>query len=181
MALCAGGCFLMVSCENSQKEIDELYKKKIGIEEAKDIKIIYTTAGNTKAILTAPVMLRVQDSVPYYEFPKSITAHFYNGKNVIESKLTANYAKYKETQSVIFLRDSVRVINVAQGDTLYCEELYWDRSRTGSEFYTDEPVRIRTKNQILNGVGLRASQDFKQWVILKPTGVIAVPAQQFPN
>ena len=175
------GCFFLLGCENSQKEIDDLFKKKIGVEEAKDIEVIYTSGGKTKSILTAPVMLRVQDTIPYYEFPNSITANFYSDKNVVESKLTAKYAKYKETQSIIFLRDSVKVINIAQGDTLYCQELYWDRSRTGSEFYTDKPVRIRTKTQILDGIGLQASQDFKQRVILKPTGVISVPANQFPQ
>lgn len=181
IAVLVTGCFFLLGCENSQKEIDELFKKKIGVEEAKNIEVIYTTAGKTKAILTAPVMLRVQDSVPYYEFPNSIEANFYNDKNVVESKLTAKFAKYKETQSIIFLRDSVKVINIAQGDTLYCQELYWDRSRTGSEFYTDKPIRIRTKTQILDGIGLQASQDFKQRVILKPTGVISVPANHFPQ
>lgn len=181
LAVLATGCFFLVGCENSQKEIDDLFKKKIGVEEARDIEVIYTTAGKTKAILTAPIMLRVQDTIPYYEFPNSIVANFYNDKNVIESKLSAKFAKYKETQSIIFLRDSVKVINIAQGDTLYCEELYWDRSRTGSEFYTYKPIRIRTKTQILNGIGLQASQDFKQRVILKPTGTIAVPAATFPQ
>ncbi len=181
LAALVTGCFFLAGCENSQKDIDDLFKKKIGVEEAKDIEVIYTTAGKTKAILTAPLMLRVQDSVPYYEFPKSIAASFYNDKNVVESKLTAKFAKYKETQSIIFLKDSVKVINIAQGDTLYCEELYWDRARTGSEFYTDKPIRIRTKTQILNGIGLQASQDFKQRVILKPTGIISVPAGQFPQ
>lgn len=181
IAVLVTGCFFLLGCENSQKEIDELFKKKIGVEEAKNIEVIYTTAGKTKAILTAPVMLRVQDSVPYYEFPNSIEANFYNDKNVVESKLTAKFAKYKETQSIIFLRDSVKVINIAQGDTLYCQELYWDRSRTGSEFYTDKPIRIRTKTQILDGIGLQASQDFKQRVILKPTGVIYIKDSQFPQ
>ena len=181
IAVLVTGCFFLLSCENSQKDIDDLYKKKIGVEEAKDIEVIYTTAGKTKAILTAPVMLRVQDSIPYYEFPNSIAANFYNDKNVVESKLTAKYAKYKETESIIFLRDSVKVINIAQGDTLYCQELYWDRSRTGSEFYTDKPIRIRTKTQTLDGIGMTASQDFKQKVILKPTGIISVPANQFPQ
>ena len=50
-----------------------------------------------------------------------------------------------------------------KGDTLYCDELWWDRNRTGNEFYTDKPVRIRTKTQIINGTGMEASQDFKNW------------------
>ena len=49
--------------------------------------------------------------MPYYEFPKTLQADFYNEAGIAESKLTALYAKYKETQSIVFLRDSVKVIN----------------------------------------------------------------------
>jgi len=174
------GCIFLCSCENDEAEVNNLYAKKLGVEEAKDIKLNYTTAGKTKAILTAPQMLRVQDSVPYYEFPKSLQTDFYNETGVVESKLSARYAKYKETQSVVFLKDSVTVINIQKGDTLYCKELYWDRSHYGYEFYTDKPVRIRTKTQVLDGIGMESSQDFKNWHIINPTGIINVPSSKFP-
>ena len=80
----------------------------------------------------------------------------------------------------VFLKDSVRVINI-KGDTLYCDELWWDRNRTGNEFYTDKPVQIRTKMQLIFGVGMEAKQDFKNWVIKNVTNsVIRVPNTQFP-
>jgi LPS export ABC transporter protein LptC len=175
------GCLFLCACENDENEVKQLNAKSLGVEEAKDIKIIFTTGGNTKAILTSPLMLRVQDTVPYTEFPKMIYVDFYNATQVLESKLKANYAKYKESRNIVFMKDSVRVINIAKGDTLYCQELYWDRSRTGNEFYTDKPVRIRTKTQVLDGTGLDASQDFKNWHITYPRGPIKVPASQFPQ
>lgn len=175
------GCFFLSACENDEKEIKKLSAKTLGVEEAKNIKINYSTGGNAKAILTSTLMLRVQDTVPYVEFPKDIHVDFYNDQQVVESKLTAHYAKYKESQSIVFLKDSVRVINMAKGDTLYCMELYWNRYKPGTEFYTDKPVRIRTKTQILNGVGMEASQNFKDFTILKSTGIIKVPASKFPQ
>ena len=175
------GCIFLCSCENDEQAVNDLYTKKLGIEEAKDIILNYTTAGRTKAILTSPQMLRVQDSMPYYEFPKSLQTDFYNDAGLNESILTAKYAKYKENQSIVFLKDSVKVINMLKGDTLYCMELYWDRSRTGMEFYTDKPVRIRTRTQVMDGVGMEASQDFNSWHIINPTGIINVPASKFPQ
>lgn len=177
----ATGCFFLCSCENDENEVKNLGVKKLGVEEARDIKTIYTTGGRTKAILTAPLMLRVQDTIAYYEFPKTLAADFYSDKGMVESKLTAHYAKYKEAQNIIFLRDSVKVINIAKGDTLYCKELYWDRSKTGQEFYTDKPVRIRTKTQILDGIGMEARQDFREYHIIYPTGILSVPQSQFPR
>lgn len=175
------GCIFLCGCENSEKDVNELYKKKLGIEEARNVKLNYTSNGKTKSILTSPLMLRVQDTVPYYEFPKTMQAYFYNEAGEIESELTAMYAKYKESQSIVFLKDSVKVINFKKGDTLYCKELYWDRRRQGTEFFTEKPVRIRTKTQILDGIGMESSQDFLNWHIIQPTGIINVPNSKFPQ
>ena len=143
------------------------------------LKILF--GGKTKSILKAPLMLNVQDATPYIEFPNSIHADFYNENGQIESKLTARYGKYKQNQSNVFLRDSVKVINIEKGDTLYCDELYWDRNRVGTEFYTDKPVRIRTKTQLINGRGMESSQDFKNWHIIHSEGFITIPASKFPG
>ncbi len=175
------GCIFLSACENDEMEVNNLYSKKLGIEEAVNVKLNYTTGGKIKVILTAPLMLRVQDTIPYYEFPKTLEAYFYNDEGNAESKLTALYAKYKESNSIVFLKDSVVVINMQKGDTLYCNELYWDRSLIGTEFYTDKPVRIRTKTQVLDGVGMESSQDFNNWHIIKPTGILNVPASKFPG
>lgn len=174
------GCIFLYACENDEAEINNLYAKKLGKEEAKDVKITFTTGGHTKAILTSPVMYRVQDTVTYIEFPKTLAVDFYNEAGVNDSKLTALYARYKEDKDLVYLRDSVKVTNI-KGETLYCDELYWDRNRPEFQFYTDKPVRIRTLTHIIDGVGMEASQDFKQRVIKKTTGMIRVPSSQFPN
>jgi hypothetical protein len=174
------GCFFIYGCENSQKQLDELTSTRIGVEEGKGIKINYSIGGKTKAVLTAPLMLRHQDTVPFIEFPKNIHADFYDDSLNIESRLDAHYGRYMETESKVFLRDSVRLLN-RNGDTLYCNELYWDRNKVGREFYTDKPVRIRTKTHIIDGAGLEAPQDFKGWTIFHPKGFIKVPASDFPQ
>lgn len=178
-AVLLSGCFFLFSCENDEGEINSLYSKKLGVEEGINIKLTFTTGGKTKAILTSPLMLRVQDTVTYVEFPKTLEVKFYNEEGNVESTLTALYARYKESQNIVFLKDSVKIVN-DKGEKLFTDELYWDRSRTGFEFYTDKPVRIRTLTHIIDGVGMEASQDFKQRVIRKVTGIIKVPSSQFP-
>jgi hypothetical protein len=174
-------CIFLFGCVNDPNEVKSLGTKKTGIEEAKQVTLTYTLTGNTKAILTSPLMYNVQDVVPYVEFPKTLHADFYNDLGKIESKMDAKYAKYEQYKSIVFLRDSVVVINIEKGDTLICDELYWDRNRYGTEFYTEKPVKIRTKNETINGTGMEASQDFKNWHILHSVGVISVPASSFPK
>ena len=170
---------LLLSCGNSDKELNEYNSKALGIEEIKDADINYTLGGNAKAKLRSPLMLRVQEASPYVELPKKLHVDFFNESGAIDSRLDALYGKYYEMESKVFLKDSVKVINIL-GDTLYCNELWWDRSRKGNEFYTDKPVRIRRKLQIIDGIGMDASQDFKAWHIINPVGIINVPNTQFP-
>lgn len=171
---------VLSSCGNTDKELNEYNSKSLGIEEIKNADINYTLGGKAKAKLRSPLMLRIQDANPYVEFPKSLHVDFFNENGEVESRLDARYGKYFELESKVFLRDSVKVINVL-GDTLYCNELWWDRSRKGNEFYTDKPVRIRRKMEIINGTGMQAAQDFKNWVILNPSqGVMRIPNSQFP-
>lgn len=174
------GCIFLCACENSTTEIDNLNSKKLGIEEGKNVDINYTTAGHARAKLRSPQMFRVQDTVVYVEFPKTLHVDFYNQAGEVESKLDALYGKYHETHSRVFLKDSVKVIN-NKGDTLYCEELWWDRNKLDHEFFTDKPVMIRTKTQTINGVGMDARQDFRSWHILGPVGTVKVPSSDFPT
>jgi len=173
------GCLFLSACENSTKEVTQLTDKLLGVEEARNVDINYSLGGKAKAKLLSPKMLRVQDTMPYVEFPKKLHVDFYNDSATVDSQLDANYGKYFESQSKVFLRDSVRVINVL-GDTLYCDELWWDRSKKDHEFYTDKAVRIRRKMDIIDGVGMDARQDFKEWHIIFPKGFIKVPASEFP-
>lgn len=178
-AVLVAGCFFLASCENDEAEVKGLFTRKLGVEEAKIITLTFTTGGKTKAILTSPLMLRVQDTLTYIEFPKTLEVNFYDEEGKVESTMTAMYGRYKESENIVFLKDSVKIVNTKR-ETLHTDELYWDRSRTGTEFYTDKPVRIRTLTHIIDGVGMQASQDFKQRVIRKTTGMIKIPASQFP-
>lgn len=173
-------CFFIISCENSLKDLNQFTEKKIGVEEAKQVNIIYSLGDKTKAKLVAPYMLRHEEDVPYIEFTKTLHTDFYDDSLRVESKLDAHYGKYMETESKVYLRDSVVVFNT-KGDTLYCNELYWDRSKTGKEFYTDKPVRIRTPSQIIDGDGLDAPQDFKSWHIINGRGKVRVSSAEFPE
>jgi len=170
---------LLISCENKREDIESLFKHKSGVETAKDVTIIYAIGANVKAKITAPLMLRHVDPAPMVEFPQTIHADFLDSTQKVESVLNARYAKYFENESKVFLKDSVVVFNKI-GDTLFCQELYWDRRKTGHEFYTDKPVRIRTKSHIIDGDGLDAPQDFKSWHIINGRGIVRVPNTELP-
>jgi LPS export ABC transporter protein LptC len=157
-ALLMSCCFLMIACENDQREVDNLFTRKVTLEEATNIQSYYSEKGIVKAKLSAPLMLRrTQDSV-YMEFPKSLHVDFYDTLSTIETILDARYAKYFEYDRKILLRDSVVVINIKSGDTLRTSELWWDQNK--QEFYTTKPAHLNQRTQsIFAQQGLRAAQD----------------------
>lgn len=164
-------CFFCTSCENSEQELNTFTQKKIGVEEATDVNILYSTDGQAKAQLTSSKLYRYQTDTPMVEFPKRIHVDFYDTATKIESRLDAKYAKYYESQNKIFLRDSVQLIN-RKGDTVNTSQLYWDQAK--ANFYTDKAVRVKQKDKTINGIGLTADQDFKNWTINNVQGVVLI-------
>ena len=171
----------LYSCENNEGDIKNITTKSLAIEEATNVNVNYTSSGTAKAQLKAPLMLRVQDTVSFVEFPKKLHVDFYNEQGVIESILDANYGKYNEIQSKVLLKDSIRFIDLKNGDTLYTDELFWDRNRPTYQFYTDKPTVIKTKKEIINSIGFEVNQNFTdKWFKNTTNSYFRVPTTSFP-
>ncbi len=175
------GCFFVfAACENDQAVVDQLFKKKIAVEEAKDVESYMSQSGITKAKLTSPYMLRVQADSPYLEFPRTLHVDFYDDSTVIESTLDARYAKYVEYDHKVLLRDSVLVQSIKNGDTLRTQELWWDQDK--QEFYTDKPAHVYQRDKIIFAKnGLRAAQNLTSYTFYSSSGPMLVPSNGLPE
>jgi len=166
-------CLFVLSCENDLKDVNDLLAKQTGVEEAKTVTSYMSQEGKVKAKLRSPYMLRYQsenaDST-YVEFPRTLHVDFYDDSTKVESTVDAMYARYREYENKVFLRDSVVVINIRKGDTLRTNELWWDQNT--EEFFTDKNVRIYQKDKTIFGHGLRAKQDFSNYDIFNITGIV---------
>jgi LPS export ABC transporter protein LptC len=161
-------CFFMLACENNVNEVQALSARIGGIDVGKDVSIFISTDGKMTAKLMAPLMRKyLLDSGRMVEFPNTIKVDFYKDSLHIESKLTANYANYKEEENKVFLKDNVIVYNV-MGDTLWCKEMIWDQ--VTNKFTTDKEVIVKQHNPIakIYGKGFEANQDLSDIHIFKP-------------
>ena len=169
------GCCFVYGCENDPKQVDDLTKKVVMVEEGKNIQSYLSQEGSVKAKLTAPLMLRVLTDSEYVEFPNSLHVDFYNDSAKIQTWLDCKYGKYFERKNQVFLRDSVVVINV-NGDTLRAPELWWDQNT--KLFYTDSVAEYhRVDKHIFGGKGLVATQDMSEVTFKMPTGPVKVPKE----
>ena len=161
-------CFFMLACENNVNEVQALSARIGGIDVGKDVSIFISTDGKMSAKLMAPLMKKyLLDSGKMVEFPNTLKVDFYKDSLHIESKLSANYANYKEAENKIFLRDNVVVYNV-MGDTLWCKEMIWDQIT--NKFTTDKEVIVKQHNPIakIYGKGFEANQNLTDIHIFKP-------------
>jgi LPS export ABC transporter protein LptC len=166
-------CFVM-GCENTQKEIDIWTKDKVMQEEATDIESYMSQDGKMKAMLKAPLMIRVlgrsAGDTQFVEFPKKLHVDFFDDSTKIESYLDSKYGKYFENLNKVYLRDSVVVVTL-KGDTLRCHDLWWDQNR--ELFYTDSVATYRSPgNDLSGGKGMEATQDLKTVRFREPIGTI---------
>lgn len=145
-------------------------RKKAAVDEVLTVTSFMSQDGLMKAKLTAPYMLRHQADSAYIEFPRTLHVDFYNDSMQVESILDAHYARYKELERKVFLKDSVVVINIAKKDTLKTSELWWDQNT--QQFYTDKPVRIYEPDKTIFGTGLKAAQNFDWYNIFNITGTV---------
>jgi LPS export ABC transporter protein LptC len=163
------------------KNLPNFREKHISIDEGKRITAYYSVSARVKAKLTAPYMRRNEADSPYLEFPRSLHVDFYkDSTEIVESTLDARYGKRFEIEEKVLLKDSVVLKNVLKGDTLYCQELWWDQKK--EKFYTEKPVRIhKAGGTVLYGTGLEAPQDFSGYTIFQITGPFAFPENGMPR
>jgi LPS export ABC transporter protein LptC len=180
-ALLSGCFFVLPSCENDPVEVENLYKKKTGVEEGKQVESYLSQGGKVKAKLTAPYMLRYQADSPYIEFPRTVHVDFYNDSTAqIESTVDARYAKYVEFERKVLLRDSVRVVSLKNGDRLLTKQLWWDQNT--QEFYTSDTTYIfQTDKTIVARKGLRAAQNLTRYTFYDANGPMLLPKSGIPE
>ncbi len=172
------GCFFISACHNDYQEVQDLAKKKTPVDKVINVESYLSQSGSVKAKLMAPLMTITQADTPKTEFPTTLHVDFYDTTTKVQSKLFAKYGLYYTNKRLVWLRDSVVVFNVS-GDTLRCEELWWDQDK--QLIYTNVPVHIRKPDERIDGTGLTADQNFTHWTITNAKGPINVPDSTLPT
>jgi LPS export ABC transporter protein LptC len=167
------------SCKSNLEKVNTLIDKSaLDTEKADSVTLLYSSNGNIKAKLQSKTFIHAMDNtVPYVEMKDGLKITFFDAMQVTTSILTAKRGRYFETNNNVLLRDSVVVTN-AKKDELLTEELVWNEQ--SKMFFTEKAVTIKTATQIIYGDGMEANQDFTQYKILNPKGIIAINKNKMP-
>ncbi len=164
-------------CENDIADVNSVASdtdKNAPIESSKNAEFLYSDSARIRSKLKTPLIDHYMGKKPYYEMPKGMEVVFYDKFRKEQTKLTANYGigyDKENKMNVMEAKGNVIVIN-EKGDKLNTEHLTWN-SLT-KKIYTNEFVKITTKDEVIWGNGLEANEDFSQYEIKQVKGQIAV-------
>lgn len=103
------------------------------------------------------------------EFPEGIYIENYKIDGTVAFTLKANKGFFDSEEQVYKAEGNVILRNLLEEQQVNSEELFWKPGPGDDAIYTDKFVIVKTKDEIIYGEGLRASQNFETFKILKPS------------
>lgn len=170
----------LTGCKNDIEIVNALTSElSLPNQSGKNIEFQLTDSGKLKLIFKAPIGERYvrEDEEPYKEFPEGIEVMFFNDEEVLESKLTAGYAKQWEEQMLWKATDSVVAQNLLTGERLDTEELFWDEEK--KRIYSVVFTKIATEDGIFYGEkGFESDQDLNNYQLIGSGGDFKVKDEE---
>jgi LPS export ABC transporter protein LptC len=163
------------SCENDIEKINTILDNQSlpGIS-GKQYEIIYSDSGKVRVKVLAPEIKKyIESENNYTEFPRGMTAYFYDDSMQIESVIQANFVTYFEDEKLWEAKNDVEARNLKEGDQLNTEHLFWNEKK--KLIYSNTYSRIVNKDGTFYGQdGFEAAQDLKWWRLKGSKGTVIV-------
>jgi LPS export ABC transporter protein LptC len=161
-----------IGCDSDINDVRKINIKEFNpIGEALDFNLKYTDSGKIKAVLLSPQMLDYsQLDFPFTEFPKGIKLTVYDEQGN-KSFVTSNYAISYSKTNIIDLVGKVK-ITTYDGKVLETEQLYYDQKNEW--FFTQKKYKFTNKQNVIEGIGIDFSKDFKTLDTQQITGVYTI-------
>jgi LPS export ABC transporter protein LptC len=143
---------------------------------ARGIEIIYSEKARVQVKLVSPYLVSKTDEEPLLIFPEGFTVFFYDTAMTLTTTITADYGISFEKKKLMEARHNVVVENLAKGEKLNTEELFWDRDK--GIIYSNKFVKITSGGQVYTGDGLTSVQPFEELEVRNPKGLIEIKDEQ---
>lgn len=164
------------SCqENDIAKVKALFNETdADVEIADSVKFTYKEGAYSRAIVTGKTVKRFTNSKNRLEFTDGLLVKFYDKLNLI-SVMKANYAENNDEEQKVYIKGKVYIEN-SRYEILETEELTWDIRN--KKIFTSKPIKIKTPDNTIYGVGFDADEDFSNYTIRKVSGIVAVSNAQ---
>lgn len=160
--------FILSSCTTDYhgKPNTEFYKKPI--QTLNNITLHRSKEGKVIAILKSPLVESYSGDKSKTVFPKGLKVTFLNDDLTDKAILSADYAISYDSSDLVYIKDSVRIINYNNKDTMYCQDIYWNAGK--KIIYSNKPIRRISASGQDYGDGMTANEVFDNVTIINPHG-----------
>jgi LPS export ABC transporter protein LptC len=175
IVLCTILLFLNSCQENDMAKVKSMFNEQdADVELADSVKFIYKEGAYIRAVVTGKTIKRYTKTQNKLEFPDGLLVKFFDQLNLI-SVLKANYAENNDAEQIIKVSGDVHMEN-ARAEVLETQELTWNVRN--KKIFTDKPIKIKTPDNIIYGVGFDSDEDFSNYTIRKVNGIVVVDDAQ---
>ena len=152
-------------CLKPSKTMEEMQPYTGPIMEIDSSETIYSDSAEMRVRLKTAKQVELQDG--NREFPNGVRVEFYEN-GVLKSTLTSNFARYYKKNNKYMVSGNVEIKDLIQEKKMNTEEMFWLPTDERIYIENDKQVIITTKDGVLHGKGLEATQDFSRYKILSP-------------
>lgn len=164
---------ITMSCSKRSEFVSKKIDSLSGVEQANqianDIEVIFADSNFTKAVLKAK-QARIFNKINTTYLDSSVNVDFlskYTKQRI--SYLNSDSARIDDITKDMIAMGNVVVISDSSGVKLETEILQWSNSR--QKVYSNEYVKITTKNELITGYGFESNPDLSNYKILKVSGI----------
>ena len=165
---------IIYSCENDLEAIQKItFDTNTPDETTKDLHIMISDSGYAKVEIIATLAETFRNKTHITKVKDSLRVNFFNDKGKVISTLFALYGEINFTNGTIIVKDSVRLYNFQNKQMLETEALYWNQR--DSTIYSLSQIIVRSPKGIVIGKdGIKTTQEFNKYELLKPEGKIQI-------
>lgn len=173
LVCCLMTALVPCSCENDIQKIRSMTSTEVLPEATGEHFVIeYSDSSRVKVKVDAEEVRQYKNRErPYIEFPKGMTATFYDDSLRVESVIRANYVIYYNEENLWEAKNDVEARNLKTGEQLNTEHLFWDEDK--KLIYSNTYSRIVNEDgTFYSQNGFEASQDFSWWKLKGAKGTV---------
>lgn len=161
---------LLTSCGNDIEKTKMFERKELPESTIRNAHIQRSEEGRLQLLMEAPIIEKYSKPEPKTVYKGGVKMRFFDGYNNPTGTLTARYAINYEKRDLTMVRDSVVIIDLQRGDTIYLQDLIWNAME--HRIYSEHPLRSKNGQRITLGDSFESDDEFKEPRIIHQRGTI---------
>jgi len=163
---------MWTGCTNSIEKVKFFDRQSLPRQTLSQAVIVRSQYGRVQSAICAEAIEQYDNPEAKTIYPKGIDIVFFADAGDTNGSLHADYAVSWDTRNVMLARDSVVIINYRSGDTIYLQELVWNREE--GRIFSNYPLHAHNGPQVTFGDSFHSDDSLKNMQIVNQRGVFVL-------